>query len=200
MFKKKIELLQEYINKTKECKNVLDFWSWNWEFLYEISKLNPDINFYWYDLNENYIKYSKENFKNNNLSFFDSMEDISGVKFDIIYINDVIHHFSNEKEFLELISTLKFEHLFIIEPNQFNLYILLQQYRLVWERNFKQLYFKGILSQYWLEIIDKRYLFTFPNSFKKLSPIFKVINNLFQNNIFIWWAVFYFLRKNKKST
>gem|GEM_PF-5564649 len=59
------------------------------------------------------------------------MEDISGVKFDIIYINDVIHHFSNEKEFLELISTLKFEHLFIIEPNQFNLYILLQQYRLV---------------------------------------------------------------------
>lgn len=200
MFKDKVKLLQEYINKTKKCKNVLDFWSWNWEFLSEISKSNPNINFYWYDLNENYINYSKKNFKNDNLSFIDYIKDILHIEFDIIYINDVIHHFPDEKDFLNLISTLKFEHLFIIEPNQFNLYILFQQYRLPWERNFKQLHFRKILSQYQLEIIDKRYLFTFPNNIKKLSPIFRVVNNLFQNNKFIWWAVFYFLGKNKKST
>ena len=73
---------------------------------------------------------NNKNFKNNNLKFSNSIKDFEEIEFDIIYINDVIHHFPDEKDFLDLISNLKIKYLFTMEPNQFNLYILFQQARL----------------------------------------------------------------------
>ena len=197
MFHEKLNILKDIIKKDTKIVNILEFGSWTWDFINTLSEQYCGIQFHWYDINEKYIEYSTSRFQG--VHFSSRLENFLHTEYDYIYINDVIHHFDTEKSFIDTIIKLKFRHLIIIEPNQFNPYILYFQYKTVGERNFQQKIFENLIKhQKWLQIVKKEYKFLFPNFIKKENTLMKFLNKNFQNNKFLWGSVFYMIKNHEE--
>jgi len=97
-------------------------------------------------------------------------------------VNDVIHHFPTEVDFFDAVGNLKWKKFLVVEPNQFNPYVAYMQYSMPGERNFRQSRFETVVGGRGFAILEKRFRFTFPNSFKSLSPAFAKINSALENS------------------
>lgn len=117
---------------------------------------------------------------NKNLVFVSSLDTDDTRQSDIVYVNDVIHHFPHETDFLSHLATFPHDRLIVLEPNQFNPYVAYAQATMPGERNFSQKSFQEALPKILpgAKVLERGYKFAFPNSFSTLSPILERADSL----------------------
>lgn len=94
-----------FIKNTDSGKKVIDIGCGNGALDYDVVNSKKDVKIIGIDINKENIDFAKKNYKHPNLSFImgDALIDLPDMKFDIVFLSNVLEHIPNRIEFLRSI-------------------------------------------------------------------------------------------------
>jgi len=102
---KHIQYHQFFIKNTDPDTTVLDIGCGNGSLAYDVVSSVKDVKILGIDINETNIELAKKNYLHSNLTFVagDALNDLPDMKFDTVFLSNVLEHLPNRIEFLKLI-------------------------------------------------------------------------------------------------
>lgn len=196
---KRFETIKKLIYKIyKTDEKVGEFGCGTGSLGYLLSKQFKSLKFDASDVNENFINYAKEKYKNKNLKFFISnVENINFTKkYHIVISVDLLHHVTKLEKTIHNInnSLIKNGYWIAIEPNIYNPYIFILQELMEDERIFLQNQFEKYIRGYFA-LVSKQNRVLIPHFIKNPPKILEIIESKFETLPFLGGDVVYLLKK-----